>query len=71
MSTYRILTDKGLHIAHFVTEQKYVDISQEMLEFLFRSENFNVFRDRLYALCDAIINDSIQELDKLWRSYNE
>lgn len=70
MSTYRILTDKGLHIAHYVTKQKYIDISQETLEFLFKSENFNIFRDRLYALCDAIINDTTKELDELWKGIN-
>ena len=43
MSTYRILTDKGLHIAHYVTKQKYIDISQETLEFLFKSKDFNIF----------------------------
>ncbi len=70
MSTYRILTDKGLHIAHYVTQQKYIDISQETLEFLFKSKDFNIFRDRLYALCGAIINDTTKELDELWKGIN-
>lgn len=70
MSTYRVLTDKGLHIAHYVTKQKYIDISQETLEFLFKSKDFNIFRDRLYALCDAIINDTTKELDELWKGIN-
>lgn len=71
MGTYRVISDKGLHIAHYMTQQKYIDISQEALEFLFKSKNFDVFRDRLYALCDAIINDTTKELDELWRVHND
>ena len=70
MGTYRVLTDKGLHIAHYVTQQKYVDISQEVLEFLFKSKNFDIFRDRLYTLCDAILNDTTKELCELWEGLN-